>query len=261
MKYIILSILILFLISCSNKSNKKDILEQKNTLEPHIEVVKSNNSKKTDLSEYHTELDTVQFKTERGDIYKYEKTIYNQIIDKHPEFFKDYPYPPELSYRSNYDFENFSSEVGQDNYYVLYAHFLKKKNGDKKLKKERNKIIEIYTHINSIFQRLQYGGTYFGHQYSRILGFAEYSLYLKPKDNDKFGKTYDISKQKELYIASLRQLIKDESSIDFQTIGEENKLERLQGLNKKIDELEILISDIFYLRRSQEFQYSNYEYH
>ena len=257
MKYIILSIL-LILTSFSKKSYKKEVIKHS---EIKAEEVKPITADKKDLSEYYTELDTFQFTTERGDDFSYEKSVYNEIIDKHPEFFEDYPNTPECSYQESYDFENFGSEVGKDSYYVLYAYFLKKNNGDKRLKKERKKIIKIYTNINSIFQILQYGGSYFGHQYYRILGFAEYSLYRMPKDENEFEKTYNISKQKALYIESLRQLIKDENSIDTETIGVENKLERLKGLNTTIDELEKLISDIFYLRSAQNFQYENYNYY
>ncbi|CAD0007029.1 hypothetical protein FLACHUCJ7_03104 [Flavobacterium chungangense] len=114
--------------------------------------------------------------------------------------------------------------------------------------------------INSLFGHFQYGGTYFGHQKMRILGYAEYSIYLLPKENNEIEKTYDITKQKELYIKSLRQLIKDESEIDFETLGQE-KIERNKKLNEIVDKLNTLISDNFYLRRAQDFHYGHYEYY
>lgn len=73
-------------------------------------------------------------------------------------------------------------------------------------------------------------------------------------------KTYDISKQKELYIQSLRQLINDESEIDYETLGQE-KAERTKKLNEIVSEVDRLITDNFYLRRAQEFQYTNYQYY
>ena len=124
----------------------------------------------------------------------------------------------------------------------------------------RRKLIDIYTDINSLFQRFQYGGTYFGHQYSRILGYAEYSVYLYSQSKDNIEKTYDISKQKELYIKSLRQLIDDESKIDNETLGND-KIARIKELNKIVDDLNKLITDNFYLRRTQEFHYGHYEYY
>jgi hypothetical protein len=109
-----------------------------------------------------------------------------------------------------------------------------------------------------LFGYFEYGGTYFGHQAKRILGYAEYSISLLPKKEEDFEKTYAITKQKELYIKSLRQLIDDESRIDFNTLGSD-KVKRNNELNKIVDELNSLITDIFYLRRAQEFQYEHYE--
>lgn len=58
----------------------------------------------------------------------------------------------------------------------------------------------------------------------------------------------------------MRQLIEDESKIDFNTFGQE-KIEQTQKLNKIVDELDKLITNNFYLRRAQEFQYGYYEYY
>lgn len=83
---------------------------------------------------------------------------------------------------------------------------------------------------------------------------------MLPKTKDDISKTYDITKQKEFYIKSLRQLIEDESKIDFETLGQE-KIARNKNLNAIVDELDKLITDNFYLRRAQEFQYGHYEYY
>ncbi len=116
--------------------------------------------------------------------------------------------------------------------------------------------------MNSLFSLLQYGGTFFGHQQFRIVGYAEYSIYLYPKGGQSYDvveKTYEITKQKDLYIKSLRQLITDESTIDFETLGKQ-KIERNKELNKIVDMIDNSITDIFYLRRAQAFHYENYEY-
>jgi hypothetical protein len=102
--------------------------------------------------------------------------------------------------------------------------------------------------------------TYFGHQQSRILGYTEYSIYLYRQNEKYIFKKYDIAKQKEFYIKSLRQLIKDESEIDFNTLGQE-KLKRNQELNKIVDDIDKAITDNYYLRRAQEFHYEHYEYY
>lgn len=164
------------------------------------------------------------------------------------------------TYYCNGNSVGFAGEAGQDSYYILYAYFLKQKNGTNKYSDQRKKLIEIYLNINTLFGQFEYGGTYFGHQKFRIPAYAEYSVYLYSLNLNDFEKTYDITNQKEIYIKSLRQLITDESSIDNETTVSEKNL-RKKDLNKIVDNLEGLISDIFYLRRAQEFQYRNYEYY
>ena len=218
------------------------------------------NKKDGDNSEYKTTLDTLLIATEIGDTLKYTQAEFNEIVDKHLEFFQEFADSPDQLYFNNNNKEEFGSEVGQDDYYALYAYFLKQKNGIDKYAQERKKLIKIYSDINSLFGHLQYGGTYFGHQRIRILGYAEYSVYLLPKDKKEIEKTYDLTMQKKLYIRSLRQLIKDESKIDFETLGKEKK-ERTIQLNRIVDNLNRLITDLFYLRRAQEFHYCHYEYY
>lgn len=249
----ILYILILTTLSCNQQQEKPEKI---------VDVNLSEQVNKSENSEYYTKKDTVLIPTERKDFLKIAKNDYNRIIDKHPEFFNDLIQNPDRSYHSNYDFENFGSEAGQDGYYLLYAYFLKQKNGIDQNAYQRKKLIDIYSNINSLFGHLEYGGTYFGHQCSRILGYAEYSVALLPKNKNDYEKTYDITKQKNLYIKSLRQLIDDESTIDQNYLGDEDyRITSTKKLNKIVDELDILITDIFYLRRAQEFHYSHYEYH
>lgn len=251
MKKRYLLLLIIGISSCTNPSKQAD-----KTIVPETKKVLAS----TDYSKYYTQEDTLSIVTELGDTLKYAKADFNSIVDKHAEFFDKYPINPDQAYFNDNDKEEFGSEVGQDNYYVLYAYFLKQRNGVEEFAQQRQKLIVIYSNINSLFGHFEYGGTYFGHQYSRILGYAEYSIYLLPKTEARISKTYDITKQKKLYIQSLRQLIKDENEIDFNTMGKDAR-ERMKELHKIVDELDDLITDNFYLRRAQEFHYGHYEYY
>ncbi len=239
------------LLSCNNKAEKidKTTTTELDTL-PKIE---------DDLKK-ETQQDSVLITTELKDTLIYSKKEFDKIKNNHPEFFARFPINPDQLYFNENNYGEFGSEAGQDTYYILYAYFLKQKNGEQKYEKERKKLIDIYLKINSLFGHFQYGGTYFGHQHKRILGYAEYSIYLLPKDKNDIEKTYDISKQKNLYIKSLKQLIRDESKIDFYTLGKE-KNKRTKKLYKIVDELDKLITDNFYLRRAQEFHYAHYEYY
>ncbi len=209
----ILCILILSTLSCNSQVKLANKTTTTDTIKQVATILKTSNSK------YYTTKDTLIITTEIGDTLQYYKNDFNKIVDKHSEFFEDYPDNPDQAYFNANDQEEFGSEVGQDGYYVLYAYFLKQRNGVKEFVKQRQKLIDIYSNINSLFGYFEYGGTYFGHQSRRILGYAEYSIYLLPKTKDNISKTYDITKQKEFYIKSLRQLIKDESKIDFNTLG------------------------------------------
>lgn len=221
-------------------------------------AVKIEASKKTASSKHNRTADTLTITTETGDTLKFLKDTLNQIINNHPEFTDDFVENPDLDYHCHG--QGFGGEVGQDDYFILYAYFLKNKNGEAKYSERRKKLINIYLNINSLFRHFEYGGTYFGHQSARILGYAEYAIYLY-KQNEAYpkSKTYDITKQKELYIRSLRQLISDESKIDFESLGNE-KIMRTKKLNKIVDDIDKAITDNYYLRRTQDFHYQYYEY-
>jgi hypothetical protein len=243
----------LVILSCNNKPQQVDKAKSAGTGDSLTY------SKKTDNSKYYTKQDTILITTEIGEALQYSKTDFNNIIDNHPELFEEYPDNPDQAYFNGNDIEEFGSELGRDSYYTLYAYFLKQRNGIKEFASQRQKLIDIYLNINNLFGEIEYGGTYFGHQSSRILGYAEYSILLL-KNKNSISKTYDITKQKELYIRSLRQLIEDESKIDFYTLGKD-KVQRSKELNEIVDKLELLITDNFYLRRAQEFHYGHYEYY
>lgn len=258
---ILLYISICTLLSCNSRTKLSD---KKPSIKPVPTVETPANTQaahKIDNSKYYTTLDTLIIPTEIGDTLKYAKDEFNKIIDDHPELVSDYIQNPDQTYNCNGERGAFDSEVGQDGYFMLYAYFLKNKNGEQSYSEIRKKLIGLYSNINSLFGHFEYGGTYFGHQYPRILGYAEFSIYLY-KQSEKYGiaKTYDITKQKAHYIQSLRQLISDENTIDFNTLGKQ-KIERVKELNKIVDEIDKAITDNFYLRRTQAFHYGHYEYY
>ncbi len=212
-----------------------------------------------DKSKFYTTQDTVVIFDSKYESIKYCKEEFNAIVDDHPEFYDDLVYKPDWTYHTYGN--DFGSEAGQDGYYVLYAYFLRQQNGVEKYAEQRQKLTEIYLNINHLFQQIQGGGTYFGHQYYRIPAYAEYGIYeLAYCEHGEKSKTYDIGKQKDLYIQSLRQLIKDENEVAAMHMPKEDIQERNKELQKAVDEVAKNIIDFFYLRKAQEFQYSYYGY-
>lgn len=245
----------LFLLFCAVQCKSQDISKRK--------------SLKDERTAFYTVLDSVKIITQNFDTLTFSKFEFNQIIDSLPCLYnQDIIDDPDISYNSrttkntfldkNGDiFLSFNSEAGQDEYYILYAYFLKQKVGEKKYATRRTTLTQVYNIINRIFSRLNNGGTYFGHQYKRIIGYTEYSLYWYSEREDFFSKKYDIKPQKELFLNSLRQVIKDETSVDGGTIGN-YKVKKQKELNEMVNNLDKLITDAFYLKRAQAFQYSYY---
>lgn len=102
------------------------------------------NSKINQTNKYHFRTDSLIISTEIGDTIRFSKQEINQIIDNHPEFFEEFTCSPDFTYHKFVNEVDFSSEAGQDVYYVLYAYFLKQKNGEEKYAKQRTKLIDIY---------------------------------------------------------------------------------------------------------------------
>ncbi|WP_265129548.1 hypothetical protein [Chryseobacterium oranimense] len=254
MKTIVIALLILIFASCTKHKNIKDKVSAES--QQNSSSYKANRN-----SKYYTKLNTIVIATEIGDTLQFKGKDFNKIIDNHGEFLFEIPENPDYLYREFGNSLNFGSEKGKDKYYILYAYFVKQKNGIEKYSDQRKKLIDIYSNINTLFNYIQYGGTYFGHQQLRISGYAEYSIYLYSKNNDNISqKTYDISKQKALYIKSLRQLVDDEIKIDHQA-SDQQKADRSKKMNTLIDNLNEQITNNFYLQRAQAFHYGNYEYY
>lgn len=153
----------------------------------------------------------------------------------------------------------FSCEVCQDQFFETYAYVLRSKNGIKKYSAGRKRLIEMFRLINEIYDNLTGGGTYYGHQHSRILGYVEYAIYKYANYKDYYGKTYDVTEQKKLYINLLKQIITDEINVNNNSgLTKDDKYRLKNDLFTKADNLNKLITDYFSLKGVQEFQYSNY---
>lgn len=254
MKQITTYLILLVLASCNRVKN---IGENKD------EIIKENDSEVSVKPEIKKEIvireDTLRI-SERV-FNKYQK-YFNEINDgfiKNPE--TNYLILSGCCLEGYEDLRyEFTSEAGQDVYYLLYSHFLKQKNIGEEYKEERENLIKIFQKINTIYEYLNYGGTYFGHQVSRIYGKAEYSIYLYKNNKDVYEKKYKIDEQKKLYIDRLRQLILDEEKYDFNTLGEE-KTKRREKLMTIVNQLDILTTNYFYLKEAQKFEHSNYYIH
>lgn len=258
MKNNIFALSIFLIFSCVKKENqhaksKIESTRKANVFEQISESKKLHALESTNLK-YYTDLDTITIKTENDITRKFSKKEFNEIVDAHPEFFCEIIQSPDIFY--NTYGKGFKSEAGQDTYCLLYAYFIKQRNTGAEKSEQRKILTHIYLNINSIFSYLSYGGTYFGHQESRLPAEAEYSIYVT-SDQDNFTDQYDISKQKTLYIQSLKQRIEDEVKVD-KSLTDQEKIERIKKINELVDKINHSIVNTFYLRCAQYFQFKYY---
>ncbi|OQP56851.1 hypothetical protein A3860_09715 [Niastella vici] len=260
----LLCVSLLTVLSCKRaaKQGEKDAHVGQRGKESRVDTatVQAEATKPGDRSAYYITKDSLLIATETGDTLIYGRDEFNTIVDTHPELYSDDIRYPDLTFYCNGSRDAYNSEAGQDVYYVLYAYFLKQKNGIDKYAMRRKRLIDIYSNINLLFARLHNGGTFFGHQGLRILGYAEYSIYVYKLYEKDISEPYDISKQKDLYIKSLRLLYSDGSKNTEGLLDPERRA-RIRDLNAIVDNISKAITDNFYLQRAQEFHYDHYQYY
>jgi hypothetical protein len=258
---------LIFLLGCEKKNleqiKTKQTKNNKTECLPHL------------YDDQKLEKEKVLIHAEENDSLVFSRNELNKIEKLFPILKAEFTANPEEACGSklweNYIDQNgkeqsitFSSEVGEDNFCLLYTYYLKQKNGEKKFKKERETLIMLFQTINSFYWQLNYGGTYFGHQYKRLNASAEYSIYQLAIGKEYYEKKYDFQKQKKLYIKAITQYLEDEESQNVyyqEDLNNDRKKadERLKSLKEKIDTIEILITNYFYLNQLQHFEMTYYK--
>ena len=256
-------ICLLLFIGCKNPTYNKSI-----EIYDSVKLISGNDIDYLSLDNR----DSMSIVLDSFNAFTFSKSDVRQYLKIFPELNESIPKNPDIAYAiAVYNHchpfidspnlaNNFSSEAGKDAYYALYSFFLKNRNGIGKYKGKRDTLIRIYRDINSINQSLSGGGTYYGHQYARILAYAEYSVYAYnlALQRNIFKKNYSILTQKSFFLHSLKQLINDEMSDNNDFLDKQDKLKEKLELYSMVDEISILTTDYFYLKSGQSFQYTHY---
>lgn len=266
--HILLLSFFIFLLGCNEPKKKEKIIKKTrevstNKCLPHL----NDNPKLKD--------EKILIYEEGNDSLVISKDELNKIEILFPVFKAEYPSRPNESYAGkiweNYISQDgkeqsitFGSEAGRDNFCLLYAYYLKQKNGEKKFKSEREILIQLYRAINGLYGGLNYGGTYYGHQHKRLNAAVEYSIYELAVGKEYYEKKYNFQKQKDLYIKTVIQYVADEESqnVYYQEdlISDKKRAnERVKQLQDKINILQKLITNYFYLNQVQNFEITYYK--
>lgn len=214
-------------------------------------------------SSLFTKKDSIVISFAGRDTLIYSRKEFNDIIANFPILYSKYPANPDESYAAALEHPDtahvFGSEAGQDNFYRMYAYFLLPKNKGPQLAGARDTLIRIFETINDIYGHLNHSGTYFGHQYNRLIGYAEYAVYILSEEPGWFKKDYSIVTQKAKFIDLIRQQILDEVRVDNDLPGPGEKQQAIREMEKDLDKMAALITNYFYLTQARRFLYENYD--
>jgi hypothetical protein len=195
----------------------------------------------------------------------YSRGEFNDIVIHFPELYSLPTVDPDIAYYGSVfsgkigNGVRFNSEVGQDEFYTLYAFFLRNRDTGQGLAGSRDTLIRIFEEINDIFGQLNHGGTFFGHQAYRIFGYAEYRIYMLSRNTDEFRKEYSITSQKANFTNQLRQQIVDEIGVDNLLLGKNEKEDKRQDMLKSVRKINDWIGNYFYLKAARQFMYEYYD--
>jgi len=203
-------------------------------------------SKETVLSD---DADSVLLQTYPETI-KETKGRLRKILKYHSELQTEFPQQPDISYELDNEKSSanghidFSSEAGQDEYFLFYSYFLGIKNGGEKYQAKRVTLTNIYQDIYLLYLKLLGGGASYRHVYFRICAYVEYSI-SQGTDVDSYERTYNISNQKRLYINSLKQRIIDELNTTME-VPDKTKPKLKKELFKTVNQIDGLITNFYY---------------
>jgi hypothetical protein len=195
----------------------------------------------------------------------YTRGEFNNIVVHFPELYSSLIYDPDIVYYGSVfsgkisTVDGFNSEAGQDQFYRLYAFFLRNRDTGQALAGTRDTLVRVFEEINGIFGQLNHGGTFFGHQSYRILGYSEYGVHLISQNMEESKKGYSITAQKTNFINQFTQQIVDEIGVDNLLLGKHEKEDRMQEMLKSVRKINGWISNYFYLKEARQFMYEYYD--
>lgn len=202
--------------------------------------------------------DSITVPSNDGDTYKYSAIEFDEIKTKNPVFFSKTTKNPEATYNENADFEKFGSEAGIDEYYTLYAYFLRQKNGEENTTQIRENLSQIFESIHLVYGVMNGGGIFFGHQAKRSLAYVEYEISLVSVEPNEYTKVKINQEKKNLFLQALKEMIK--VNIGSSKLGNERMRNKMSQL--LLDEIAkidaVLISD-YYLEIAEEIQHQFYD--
>ena len=251
MKTLLQICILLLLLKCTKQSN----FPVDNVKADTISATTKDNEQDSDTIDFKYVVlnDSVKLKYHKVAYYGFESWFKNMAIRK--ILAPDVAWNKFISLKEyNSIRSDFTSEIGQDAFYQLYAYFLQQINQEI-YHKERLALFSAYSDFNFLKSYFQYGGTYFGHMRKRIYAYTEYSLYMLDKE---LNAQTNIGNDKTAFINGLKKLYSDELIDDNDTM-ENDKPKRLAIMMHIIDHIDTQISTVYLLKETKQFYKDHYD--
>lgn len=227
-------LLIFLLIACRSNDDKSDVYSEK-------------------AKALYTQQDTLNLNG-----HKFSKKEFNEVVDHFPRLYQDEVLQPDSLYASEFtnpyfdksyeQYVSFNCDAGQDRFFALYAHFLEIKNKGTRFEYLRKHLKDSYDAINTIFERLNRGGTTYIHQSNCIPAYVEYDVYELNHSERQPVFTKKTRAERYEFITELKQQIENESQMA--DISYEFEKEKIADLVEKLNEA---IVDDYVLFKTKQF--------
>lgn len=208
---------------------------------------------KVDNSIYYTQQDSVVIET-KHEYMVFSRKSFNEIVDKHPEFFLDEVVDPKTSlYQLS---KELYSELGGDQYFSVYAYFLRKRYDFKAYEEEQEKLRRIYYNLLDFGSFISGGGTYYTHEKGRLTGYVEYDTYLLSIEG-KSSDEANFEEQKKAHMNYLKDAVKRGRKNEFgrgDLFENEAEIDAFEArLFRILDTVDKEITNKFYLEKAKQF--------
>lgn len=252
------------LISCNNKKTETKtevkIKDEKISVQSLPIIINDEKLEKENVIILDEEDNTISFTRNELNKIFILFPVFNEKNIKSPEesFLSDKVWKEYINDEGIVDNYTFGSEVGQDDFYLIYAYVHRNKGFDV----ERKTLTNLFRAINNMYWKLNYGGTYFGHQHQRLVAEVEYSIYLLSQNKCECSDK-GFAKEKANFIKLLQNKI--DKAEEENVYNEMDKVENKKKYNDRVKEFRDIIDVIkkqtvncFYLNQLKKYEAENY---
>lgn len=237
--------ILIFVSGCKEQGEFSGTLQ--NNHKPTVENIKSETNSDTIFFDYFLENDSTPI----------PMVTLQRAIQEYPDLLNDRFPDAERMFTKTCEPDTIDSEMTSYQNQI-YTYLLRKKNNKPEHQATREKLMGLFSTINSIYALLAHGGTGFMHMYEDMPAIVEY--YVANRDytpNQYEIPEPDFSEEKKYYIRMIKAMVASRETLD-NDLPEDEKRETYKSIYKSIDWLDREITSAYFLMVVRHFQYNKY---